>query len=148
MSHNHHHPPAGSISRRRMAMAIALTLTFVIGEALAGFLSHSIALWLRSGAKNDLNLRSAYLHMLGDAVSAFGVVIAGVVILLTGLTAADVIVSLLIAGLILWSSWGVLAESVNILMDGTPAGLDMAGLTKSITGVTGVLGVHDLHVWT
>jgi cobalt-zinc-cadmium efflux system protein len=239
--HHHHHPPAGSVSRRRMGLAVALTLIFVIGEAVAGFLSHSlallsdaghnfadalalilswyalwiahrpsnakqtfgyhrvgilaalvnavslvvialligwealgrlrapapvagdlmiwvalgaivvnvtIALWLRSGAKHDLNLRGAYLHMVGDAVSAMGVVVAGVVIVLTGLTSADMVVSLLIAGLILWSSWGILVESVNILMDGTPAGLDMAGLTKRMAEVAGVLGVHDLHVWT
>jgi cobalt-zinc-cadmium efflux system protein len=77
-----------------------------------------------------------------------GVVVAGIIILLTGLSIADVMVSFLIAGMILWSSWGILAESVNVLMNSSPAGLDMCGLTRKIVEVQGVLGVHDLHVWT
>jgi cobalt-zinc-cadmium efflux system protein len=89
----------------------------MIGVALAAILLNAIiSLWLRADAKNDLNLRSAYLHMLGDAVAALGVVVAGVVVLLTGWATADPVVSFLIGGLILWSSWGVLKESVSVLL--------------------------------
>jgi cobalt-zinc-cadmium efflux system protein len=106
-----------------------------------------IGLWLHRGAKDDLNIRSAYLHMLGDAVSAFGVVIAGVLVATLHLPLADPIVSLLIAGLILYSSYGVLRESGTVLLEGTPAGMDMPAVIGAIKGVSGVLDVHDLHVW-
>jgi cobalt-zinc-cadmium efflux system protein len=106
-----------------------------------------IGLWLHRGAKDDLNIRSAYLHMLGDAISAFGVVIAGVLVATLHLPLADPIVSLLIAGLILYSSYGVLRESGTVLLEGTPAGMDMPAVIGAIKSVAGVLDVHDLHVW-
>jgi cobalt-zinc-cadmium efflux system protein len=105
-----------------------------------------ISLWLREGA-HDLNIRSAYLHMLGDAVSAAGVVVAGSVVAMTGSMLADPLVSLLIAGLIFYSSVGILKDSVNVLLEGTPPGLDMGAVEESIRGVPGVLAAHDLHVW-
>jgi cobalt-zinc-cadmium efflux system protein len=93
-------------------------------------------------------VRSARLHMMGDAISAIGVVVAGLVVATTGATIADPIVSFLIGGLILISSWGVLLESVNVLLEGTPKGIDMIGVERDITAVEGVRGMHDLHVWT
>jgi cobalt-zinc-cadmium efflux system protein len=107
-----------------------------------------VAWWLHQSAKKDLNVRSAYLHMLGDALSAVGVVIAGVIVALTGQAAADRIVSILIGVMILWSSWGILKESVNVLLEGAPAGLDMDAVANAIACVPGVLAAHDLHVWT
>jgi cobalt-zinc-cadmium efflux system protein len=106
-----------------------------------------ISLWLHKGSKDDLNIRSAYLHMLGDAVSAFGVVIAGVLVATMHGPLADPIVSLLIAGLILYSSYGVLREGCTVLLEGTPTGMDMPALIAAIKSVGGVLDVHDLHVW-
>ena len=85
--------------------------------------------------------------MLGDAVSAFGVVIAGVLVATTRTPLADPIVSLLIAALILYSSYGVLRESATVLLEGTPAGIDMPAVIAAIKSVAGVLDVHDLHVW-
>jgi cobalt-zinc-cadmium efflux system protein len=86
--------------------------------------------------------------MLGDAVSALAVAVAGVVVALTGESVADPVVSLLIGGLILWSSWGILTEAVNVLLEAAPRGLDMAALELAVKEAPGVLGVHDLHVWT
>src|ERR1700730_14806353 len=106
-----------------------------------------IGLWLHKGSKNDLNIRSAYLHMLGDVVSAFGVVIAGVLVATMRGPLADPVVSLLIAGLILYSSYGVLRESATVLLEGTPTGMDMPAVIAAIKSVGGVLDVHDLHVW-
>jgi len=106
-----------------------------------------ISVRLHAGAKHDINVRSAYLHMVGDAVSALGVVIAGVLVLMTASTIADPIVSLLIAALILYSSYDVLRESTTVLLEGTPASVDMPAVIAAIKGVTGVLDVHDLHVW-
>ena len=120
----------------------------MIVVAVAGILVNlAIGLWLHKGSKDDLNIRSAYLHMLGDAASAFGVVIAGVLVATTHAPLADPVVSLLIAGLILYSSYGVLVESATVLLEGTPAGMDMPALIAAIKRVGGVIDVHDLHVW-
>jgi cobalt-zinc-cadmium efflux system protein len=121
-------------------LMIAVALCAVVVNVVIG-------LWLHAGAQHDLNVRSAYLHMVGDAVSAAGVVIAGVVVATTQSTVADPVVSVLIAVLILYSSYGVLRESATVLLEGTPAGVDMPGVIAAIKGVAGVLDVHDLHVW-
>ncbi|HVS80483.1 MAG TPA: cation diffusion facilitator family transporter [Pyrinomonadaceae bacterium] len=114
----------GSIERLRHPEPVHGTPMIVV--ALIAILMNSvISLWLRSGAKTDLNVRSAYMHMLGDAISAAGVVIAGVVVAFTGASIADPIVSVLIGILILWSSWGILKESVNVLLEGVPQGMEM-----------------------
>ncbi len=123
-------------------------LTMIIVALLAIGMNLLISFWLRGGAKHDINVRSAYLHMLGDALSAFGVVVAGIVVAAGGIAIADPIASLVIAGLVLVSSWGVLKESVTILLEGTPAGMDMAMVERAIADVRGVEGIHDLHVWT
>lgn len=115
--------------------------------AVAIVVNGAIGLWLRRGSAQNINVRSAYLHMLGDAVSAFGVVVAGVLVATTDAPLADPIVSLLIAGLILFSSYGVLSESATVLLEGTPAGTDMPDVIAAIKNVRGVLDVHDLHVW-
>jgi cobalt-zinc-cadmium efflux system protein len=130
---------------RHPAVADGATMMAVASVGIA--VNLAIGLWLHKGAKNDLNIRSAYLHMLGDALSAFGVVIAGVLIATTRNPLADPVVSLMIAALILYSSYGVLRESATILLEGTPPGTDMPAVIAAIKGVGGVLDVHDLHVW-
>lgn len=237
----HDHGSAASLTGRRLALSIVITLAFVLGEAVAGYFSHSLALisdaghnfadalalvfswygiwiarrpstsqrtfgyhrvgilaafvnavslvviallifweasgrlrqpepvqsgpmivvalvailmntaislWLKSAAKNDLNVRSAYLHMLGDAISAAGIVVAGLFVVFTRSSVADPIVSILIGLLILWSSWGILKDSVNVLLEAIPKGMKLAEVEAAIEGVHGVLEVHDLHVWT
>jgi cobalt-zinc-cadmium efflux system protein len=120
----------------------------IIVALVAVVMNTLISLWLRNAARRDLNIRSAYLHMLGDAVSAAGVVAAGVIVALTGASFADPLVSILIGVLILWSSWSILKESVNVLLEGIPKGLNMEAVELAISGVAGVEAVHDLHVWT
>lgn len=120
----------------------------MIAVALVAILINTIiALGLRQAAKHDLNIRSAYMHMAGDAVSAAGVVVAGIIVALTGNQLADPAVSLLIGGLILWSSWGILTESVHVLLEGVPAGVSLESVEHAIDEVEGVLGVHHLHLW-
>jgi cobalt-zinc-cadmium efflux system protein len=120
----------------------------MIGVAAAGVVINSgIALGLHRSSKQDMNVRSAYLHMLGDAVSAVGVIIAGVLVATARAPLADPVVSLLIGALILYSSYGVLRESAAVLLEGTPASVDMSALIATIESVSGVLHVHDLHVW-
>jgi cobalt-zinc-cadmium efflux system protein len=106
-----------------------------------------ITVRLHKGSKHDLNVRSAYMHMLGDAISTFAVVVAGVIIRLTGSAIVDPIMSLVIAAFIVQSSYGVLRESATVLLEGTPPGTDMPGVIAAIKAVSGVLDVHDLHVW-
>jgi cobalt-zinc-cadmium efflux system protein len=120
----------------------------VLVAVAAIIVNATIGVWLHSSAKDNINVRSAYVHMLGDAVSAFGVVIAGLLVICTGWHIADPVVSFLIAALILFSSWGILKESVGILLEGTPAGLDVPACISAINNVPGVRGSHDLHVWT
>ncbi len=122
-------------------------LLMVVVAAAAVVVNTVISLWLRKGAANDLNVRSAYLHMVGDAVSSGGVLVAGAVVMATGSTAADPVVSFVIAGLILWSSWGLLRQTTAVLLEGTPPGTDMDAVVSAISGVRGVINVHDLHVW-
>jgi cobalt-zinc-cadmium efflux system protein len=119
----------------------------IVVAVMAVVVNTVIGLRLHTDASHDINLRSAYLHMVGDAVSALGVVVAGVIVATTGQVLADPIVSLLIAGLILWSSYGVFHESTTVLLEGTPVGTNMPALIDTITSVRGVLEVHDLHVW-
>ena len=120
----------------------------MIGVAAAAIVVNVvIGYWLHAGSKHDINVRGASLHQVGDAASALGVVVAGAVVAATGQPIADPIMSLIIAALILYSSYGVLNESTTVLLEGTPAGTDMPAVIAAIKGVGGVLDVHDLHVW-
>ncbi len=106
------------------------------------------ALLVRRGAEHDLNIRAAFLHLMGDVMSTVGAVIAGVIIRFTGWNWLDPLVSVLIGLLILWSAWSIVHESVDILMEGTPTDIDMDAMIQDISAVEGVRGVHDLHVWS
>lgn len=133
----------------RLHQPVAVQSAPMIGMALAAIvLNASIAVWLSKAAKADLNIRSAYLHMVGDAAASLGVVVAGIIIALTGAYIADPLVSIVFALLVLWSSWGILKESTRILLEGTPLGMDLSAVTESIRGIAGVQDIHDLHVWT
>jgi cobalt-zinc-cadmium efflux system protein len=106
------------------------------------------ALLVRRGAKHDLNLRSAFLHLMGDVLSTVGAVIAGIIIRYTDWNWLDPLVSVLIGLLILWSAWSIVRESVDILMESTPTDIDMEAMIQDIIAVDGVHSVHDLHVWS
>ena len=136
-----------AFSRLRNPEPVESTAMIVVA-LIAVLINTVISLWLRSAARHDLNVRSAYMHMLGDAVSAAGVLIAGLIVAFSGASIADPIVSILIGLLIVWSSWGILKESVNVLLESIPEGMDMDAVEQSICAVDGVLAVHDLHVWT
>jgi cobalt-zinc-cadmium efflux system protein len=117
--------------------------------ALGGLAVNLVAMRLLTGGhEHSLNLRSAYLHVLGDMLGSLGAIAAAVVILLTGWTRADPLISLLIAVLIVVSAWRLLRESVDVLLESTPAGIDVGRLEEGITAIPGVQCVHDVHVWT
>jgi cobalt-zinc-cadmium efflux system protein len=117
--------------------------------AAAGFVVNAVSAWLlHGGAGASLNVRAAYLEVVSDALSSLGVGVAAGVILVTGWTAADALVSLGIAVLIVPRTWGLLRQAVNVLLEGTPAHLELADIEDAMLRVAGVRRVHDLHVWT
>lgn len=95
----------------------------------------------------DLNVRGAYLHMMADAGVSIGVVIAGAVVLFTGWTIIDPIVSLLIVAVILFGTWGLLIDSVDLALDAAPRGQDVNAIRAALLALPGVIAIHDLHVW-
>jgi len=135
-----------AIARFRHPQAVNTT-TMLIVAAVALLLNAAITFALRKEGRDDVNIRSAVLHMLGDAVSSAGIIVAAILIHVTGSSRWDPIVSLIIGALILWSSWGVLKETVNLLLEGTPAGIDPAAVTTSLGTIDGIHGVHHLHIW-
>jgi len=98
--------------------------------------------------RESLNVRGAFLHILGDALGSVGAMAAGVVMLLTGWYVADPLISIFIGGLILYTSWSLIREAVNILMQSAPREIDVSEVQEAIEKVTGVIKVHDLHVWS
>ena len=116
--------------------------------AAIGILVNAVTAWLfASGRKDDINLRGAFLHMASDALVSVGVVAAGLVILLTGWLWIDPVVSLVINAVIVWGTWGLLRDSIGMSMAAVPAQIDPAAVRTSLSARTGVVDVHDLHIW-
>lgn len=99
------------------------------------------------GHGNDINVRAAWMHMLGDAASCAAIIVGALVIRYTGWLSVDPILSIGIAGAIIWTGWDIFRDSLNILLEGLPKGLALADVTRAIRTVDGVLDVHDLHIW-
>jgi cobalt-zinc-cadmium efflux system protein len=122
---------------------------WMLAVALLGLAGNLTAAWmLARTAHGSLNMQAALRHVTADALGSGGVVVAAIVILTTGWRYADPAVGALIAVLVLASSWTVLRDSVHILLEGTPRGIDARGLARRMSGMDGVVDVHDLHVWT
>jgi cobalt-zinc-cadmium efflux system protein len=120
----------------------------VIAVAAAGIAVNGFtALLFARGRKGDINIRGAYLHMAADAVVSAGVVVAGVAIVVTGLLWIDSAISLLVVGAILWSTLGLLSESVVMSLGAVPRGIDVAKVEEHLSNLPGVDRVHDLHIW-
>lgn len=115
----------------------------VIGVAMNGVIS-----WVLFKAAHDLNIRSAFIHQLGDTLSTAAVIVGGWVILWTGRTWIDPALSIGIACLILWSSYGIIRETLNILLEGAPRGLSVEHVSAVLSKIDGVRDVHDVHVWS
>ena len=117
--------------------------------AIGGLLVNLIAAWvLHRGGDDSLNVSAALRHVLADLAGSVGVIVAALVILLTGWEGVDPLVSVLIGLLVLGSSWGVLRDSVQILLEGSPRGIDVEEVGQAMISAPGVVEVHDLHVWT
>jgi cobalt-zinc-cadmium efflux system protein len=116
--------------------------------AAAGVLMNGVIAALLWRVNKDVNMRSAFVHMLGDTLSTAAVIIGGAAILWTGQSWIDPVLSLAIAALILWSSLSIVRETLNILLEGTPRGISLADIRASLQLIPGVEDVHDLHVWS
>jgi cobalt-zinc-cadmium efflux system protein len=120
----------------------------VIIVAIIGIVINTLtALLFMSGRKNDLNIRGAFMHMAADALVSLGVVIAGFVIIWTGWQWLDPLVSLGISIVILFGTWGLLKESINLSLDAVPEGIDIKKIKDYLIGLPTIIEVHDLHVW-
>jgi cobalt-zinc-cadmium efflux system protein len=121
----------------------------VMMVAAGGFLVNVAGMWVLNGGRQDnLNVRGAWLHVATDALGNIGTVIAGAMVAYLGLAWADPAASVLIALLVCWSSWSLLKESVEVLMEGTPSGIDPDRVRDAMHAVAGVRAVHDLHIWS
>lgn len=138
----------GVVAVKRMLAPIPIEGGWVTLIALLSFAANlGVALLLRHGAEDDLNIRSAFWHMLGDAWVSLGVVASGIAILLTGWTILDPLVSLVIVGVIVKGAWPLLRESMEVLLESTPPGIKTAHVVEAIEQIPGVKNVHDLHIW-
>ena len=127
------------------APTAGLTVSMVAGVGIA---VNAVTAWMFArGRKGDVNIRGAYLHMAADALVSAGVVIAGLVIWRTGLTWIDPAVSIAIAILIFWQTWGLLRETIEMALSAVPRGIDFDHVDQALCGLPGVTAIHDLHIW-
>jgi cobalt-zinc-cadmium efflux system protein len=122
-----------------------LTLTLV---ATAGVIINSLSAWLfLKGSKDDLNIRGAYLHMAADAAVSAGVVVSGMAIMLTGWFWLDPVISMIIITVVIYSTWGLLRDSVQLILSAVPAHIDITAIEAYLRRQPGVTDIHDLHIW-
>ena len=123
--------------------------SLMMGIAAGGLLINVTGLWiLNSGRNESLNVRGAWLHVLTDALGSVGAIAAGGLIWAFGWNWADPVASILIGLLVIYSSWSLLRETVSVLMESAPSGIDLDELHRAMKNVSGVRAVHDVHVWT
>jgi len=122
------------------------TMLWVAAGAL--ILNGAIMLALHRGQKGDINIRAAFIHMLGDAIGAGAIILGAIAIHYTSWTYIDPALSIALGLLIVYTAWDIIRESLNILLEGLPRGIQLTDVTKAMGGVEGVLDVHDLHIWS
>jgi cobalt-zinc-cadmium efflux system protein len=132
----------------RLSAPVAVQPRLMMIVAAAGVLMNGVIAALLWGVARDVNMRSAFLHMAGDTLSTAAVIAGGAGILFTGQNWIDPVLSLFIAALILWSSFGIVRETLNILLEGTPRGCSLPRIRSGMEAVEGVINVHDLHIWS
>lgn len=135
-----------AVHRFSQTPAVAgLTVTLVAG---VGIVINGLSAWLFvKGSKGDLNIRGAYLHMAADAAISLGVVLAGVTMIITGWFWLDPVISLVIVGVVVYGTWGLLRESMELALNAVPSHIDVAEIDAYLSSLPGVEAIHDLHVW-
>jgi cobalt-zinc-cadmium efflux system protein len=132
----------------RLSAPVQVQPKLMMIVAAAGVVMNGVIATLLWGVARDVNLRSSFLHMAGDTLSTAAVIAGGAGILYTGQKWIDPVLSLLIAALILWTSFDIVRETLNILLEGTPRGVQLNDIRSGMEAVEGVVNVHDLHVWS
>jgi len=132
---------------RRFAEPLPVAAPTVMVVAAIAIAVNLISAWLLRGGERDLNIRGAFVHLLADAAVSLGVVAAGGVILLSGWYWVDPVVSLLISGVIVWGTWDLLRNAVNLSLQAVPRGIEPTNVRDYLQTLPGVSSVHDLHVW-
>jgi cobalt-zinc-cadmium efflux system protein len=134
---------------RRLSSPPEVASGLMLGVAIVGLAANGLSLYLLHHAQAvSLNMRGAYLEVMGDLAGSAAVIVAAIVIMLTGWTPADAIASAVIGLLILPRTWGLLREAIDVLLEATPKGVDMDEVRRHIIDAPGVADVHDLHAWT
>jgi len=123
-------------------------LIMLVVAALGLALNVAIMVGLHRDQGHDLNVRAAYVHMLGDALGSIGIIAGAVLIRHLGWHVIDPILSIFIAGLIIWTAWDIVRDTLNILLEGLPRGMSLEGVAQAIRQIPGVKDVHDLHIWS
>lgn len=134
--------------RRLFEPTEVASTTVMVVAGIGFFINLGTALLFMANRKHDLNARGAWLHMIADAAVSLGVVVAGGLMLVTGFDWIDPLVGLLIVAVILWGTWGLLTESLDMALDSAPAGLDVEAVRQALNQLPGVLDAHHLHVWS
>jgi cobalt-zinc-cadmium efflux system protein len=132
---------------QRLAAPPPVTAPTVMVVAAAAIAVNLASAWLLRGGEHDLNIRGAFLHLLADAAVSLGVIAAGAIMLLTGWYWVDPVVSLVISGVIVWGTWRLLRDAVNLSLHAVPDGIEPADVREYLETLSGVSSVHDLHVW-
>jgi len=136
-------------SYERLVRPEPVAETWMMVIATAGLALNGGIMWgLRGAHAHDINVRSAWIHMLGDLLGAAAILIGGAIIYATGWLWVDPVLSIIIAALIIWTAWDIIQESLNILLEGSPRNLQLNDVQAAMCCVPGVLDVHDLHIWS
>lgn len=135
-------------SYRRLLHPQPVQESAMIWMAAAGLVLNLAIAWGLGGHGDDLNVRAAWLHMLGDAASCVAIIAGAIVMRYTGWLVVDPLLSIIIAAAIIWTGWDIFRDSLNILLEGLPKGLALSQVIQAIRTIDGVLDVHDLHIWS
>lgn len=132
----------------RLYHPVAVQSGIMMAVAALGVVLNGVIAWLLLRSHHDLNIRSALVHEVGDTLATLAVILGGLAIAMTGHTYIDPVLSILIGVMIIWSSFGIIRESLNILLEGTPRGMELEQVELALRDISGVNNVHDLHIWS
>jgi cobalt-zinc-cadmium efflux system protein len=136
-----------SVLRLRQPRAVDEALMIAVAS-LGLLMNGGIMLALRRASRGDVNIRGAFVHMMGDALGSIAIIAGAVAIRYTGWFQVDPVLSILIAILVVWTAWDIIRESLNILLEGLPRGIRLGDVESAMKATAGVLDVHDLHIWS
>lgn len=136
-----------AITRLRQPEEVSANIMIVVA-GLGLLLNGGVMLALRQASRHDINVRSAFIHMLGDALGSAAIVAGAIAIRYTGWVRLDPALSIVIAALVVWTAFDIIRESLNILLEGLPRGLRLGDVASCMREIEGVLDVHDLHIWS